>query len=111
MAAQASGQAGAELAESLAEDFAYVENNQTSTLADGILGTALEADHVRTIADVVDCATFTELVAATADPPYVIGTQIHHKSRLEETSPGIIESDKGNVPIHRFIPTMLKYHT
>lgn len=80
VAAQEIGEAGS-LA--LAEDFAYVENNQTQELGAGILAQALAIDHRRTIVDAVDCATFTELVithdAAGGEAPYVTGTQIRHR--------------------------------
>jgi hypothetical protein len=42
----------------------------------GVLHKALKIEHRRTNYDLVDCATYTELIAPSG--PYVIGTQIRH---------------------------------
>ena len=81
VSAQESGDPGA--LENLAGDFAYIQDNKTAEIADGILSTALVIDHRRTFVDPIDCATFTEIVVTgddspTGDAPYVIGTQIRH---------------------------------
>lgn len=93
VAAQENGQA-ADLEESLAEDFTYVENNQTAEIGAGIFTKALTIDHRRTVVDTIDCATFTELVvthdAEGAEAPYVIGSQIRHNQ--EDLSVYLIDS-------------------
>ncbi|KAI0181765.1 hypothetical protein GGR52DRAFT_54952 [Hypoxylon sp. FL1284] len=67
----------------LASDFSYVENNQTQDFGPGLLAKALDVAHRHTIADEVDCASYTELIvthdAAGAPAPYVIGTQVRHR--------------------------------
>lgn len=57
-------------------NFTYMENNKAASLSTGVLSKALKLDHNRTITDVVQCASYTELIATTG--PYVIGTQIRH---------------------------------
>jgi hypothetical protein len=42
----------------------------------GVLTTALKIDSARSIHDTVNCATFTELIAASNPHPYVIGTRM-----------------------------------
>ncbi|RYP27887.1 hypothetical protein DL767_007475 [Monosporascus sp. MG133] len=78
--AQENGHAG--YLENIADNFTYVENNKTHEITTGILNNALVIDHRHTIADTIECATFTELVvtrnASGMPAPYVIGTQIRH---------------------------------
>ncbi|RYP51492.1 hypothetical protein DL768_003176 [Monosporascus sp. mg162] len=77
---QENGHAG--YMENIADNFTYVENNKTHEITTGILNNALVIDHRHTIADTIDCATFTELIvtrnAGGMRAPYVIGTQIRH---------------------------------
>lgn len=58
--------------------FSYVENNVKKDMSTGVAAKAVKIDSRRTIVDMTQCATFTELIAASNKPPYVIGTQIHH---------------------------------
>ncbi|KAF2011424.1 hypothetical protein BU24DRAFT_453981 [Aaosphaeria arxii CBS 175.79] len=58
----------------LSPNFTYIENNKAIAHQSGILHKALKLDHNRTNYDLVQCATYTELVSASG--PYVIGTQI-----------------------------------
>lgn len=79
VAAQKAGDVGL-LKGVVAEGWEYEQNNKRmADAAKGVLGKALPIDHRRTNFDLVQCATYTELVAAS-DPasPYVIGTQIRH---------------------------------
>ncbi|KAI0407854.1 hypothetical protein F4802DRAFT_490112 [Xylaria palmicola] len=68
--------------ENIADNFTYVENNKTHEITSGIFLNAFVIDHRHTIADTVECATYTELIitknASGASTPHVIGTQIRH---------------------------------
>jgi hypothetical protein len=61
---------------------AYVENDKAADAAGGVLSRALTVDFTRSLHDTTQCATFTELVAATHAHPYVIHT------RMEVTQDG-----------------------
>lgn len=88
VAAQAAGSLEP-LTDFLADEWTYRQDNDVIDAADGVLATAaLTIDHQRTIADVVECASYTELVAADPATPYVIGTQI----RLEDGKISLIDS-------------------
>lgn len=50
----------------------YIENDKTMEVGKGILSQALTVDFTRSLHDTTECATFTELVAATHSHPYVI---------------------------------------
>ncbi|KAI1341754.1 hypothetical protein F5Y15DRAFT_430954 [Xylariaceae sp. FL0016] len=66
----------------MADNFTYVENNKTRDINGSIFSNAFKIEHRHTIADVVDCASYTELIilrdASDAPTPHVIGTQIRH---------------------------------
>lgn len=66
----------------LAAGASYAENDVTMDVATGMLATSLTADFTRSFHDTTLCATFTELTAATHEPPYVIHT------RMEATEDG-----------------------
>jgi hypothetical protein len=66
----------------LAPGATYAENDQAMNIAKGVLGGALKVDFTRSFHDTRQCATFTELVAATDPHPYVIHT------RMEATNDG-----------------------
>ena len=76
VAAQGNGTLG-DLQKLLTSDYKYQENNKASTVAAGVISTALKIANRRTTADTVACASFTELVSTTPKP-YVIGTQLRH---------------------------------
>lgn len=78
MAAQTAGSLD-DFGDLLTSDYKYQENNKASTVAQGVLGTALNIAHNKSTADTVACASYTELVALTPKP-YVIGTQLRHTS-------------------------------
>lgn len=59
-----------------APNWTYTENNKVISHMQGVIHKALKVDHTRTNFDMVDCATYTELISASG--PYVIGTQIRH---------------------------------
>ena len=58
------------LADFLAEDWTYRQDNDVMDASDGVLATkALTIDHRRTTADVPECASYTELISADAANP------------------------------------------
>jgi hypothetical protein len=60
----------------LASGASYAENDQAMDIGAGVLAGALKVDFTRSLHDTTQCATFTELVAATDPHPYVIYTRI-----------------------------------
>jgi hypothetical protein len=60
----------------LAERAYYGENDRPKDIAEGILAQTLTVDFTRSLHDTTQCATFTELVAATHPHPYVIHTRM-----------------------------------
>ncbi|KAK3331872.1 hypothetical protein B0T19DRAFT_380416 [Cercophora scortea] len=67
------------LRELLGANWTYQENNKVTDVSKGVLSKALKLDHRRTTVDTTVCATYTELISASASSPYVIGTQIRHQ--------------------------------
>jgi len=66
----------------VAADSYYAENNVALDISGGVLAEALTVDFTRSFYDTTQCATFTELVAASHPHPYVIHT------RMEATETG-----------------------
>jgi hypothetical protein len=60
----------------LAKGASYAENDQAMDIGKGVLAGPLKVDFTRSFHDTTQCATFTELVAATNPHPYVIHTRI-----------------------------------
>ncbi len=60
----------------LAKGASYAENDQVMAIGKGVLAGPLKVDFTRSFHDTTQCATFTELVAATDPHPYVIHTLI-----------------------------------
>ncbi len=60
----------------LASNLSYAENDVTLDIADGVLGQPVAVDFNRSLYDTTECATFTELSAATNAHPYVIHTRM-----------------------------------
>ena len=58
----------------------YGENDQAMDIAKGVLAGPLKVDFTRSFHDTTQCATFTELVAASDPHPYVIHTRIEATS-------------------------------
>lgn len=54
---------------------AYIENNQAVDISKGVLSAGIKIDFNRSIYDTTECASFTEIVAATGHA-YVIGTRL-----------------------------------
>jgi hypothetical protein len=66
----------------LARGASYTENDQAMDIGKGVLAGPLKIDFTRSFHDTTQCASFTELVAATDPHPYVIHT------RMEVTKDG-----------------------
>jgi hypothetical protein len=60
----------------LAPGASYAENDKAMEIGAGVLAGPLTIDFTRSLHDTTQCATFTELVAATDPHPYVIHTRI-----------------------------------
>ena len=60
----------------LAAGSSYAENDKGMDVAKGVLAGPLKVDFTRSFYDTTQCATFTELVAATDPHPYVIHTRM-----------------------------------
>lgn len=60
----------------LAKGASYAENDHAIDIGKGVLAGPLKVDFTRSFHDTTQCATFTELVAATDPHPYVIHTRI-----------------------------------
>jgi hypothetical protein len=60
----------------LAKGASYTENDQAMDVGKGVLAGPLKVDFTRSFYDTTQCATFTEVVAATDPHPYVIHTRM-----------------------------------
>src|SRR3569623_1155506 len=60
----------------LAKGATYAENDKAMDVGKGVLAGPLKGDFTRCFQDTTQCATFTELVAATDPHPYVIHTRM-----------------------------------
>jgi hypothetical protein len=60
----------------LAGGASYAENDRSMDIGAGVLAGGLKVDFTRSFLDTTQCATFTELVAATDPHPYVIHTRM-----------------------------------
>lgn len=69
----------------LAADAYYGENDLPVAIAGGILAQALTVDFTRSFFDTAQCATFTEITAATHPHPYVIHTRMEANETGEVT--------------------------
>ncbi|KAI0892887.1 hypothetical protein F4806DRAFT_227245 [Annulohypoxylon nitens] len=72
--AQSSGQSG--ILTSLASNLTYTENEKPLDIKTGVLSQPIKLNQNLSIHDTTLCATFTQLIAATAEHPYVIGTRM-----------------------------------
>ena len=61
---------------SLGSNATYAENDVSLDIKQGILSQAITVDFSRSLHDSVECATFTEITAATSKHPYVIHTRM-----------------------------------
>ncbi|KAI1100831.1 hypothetical protein F4804DRAFT_317847 [Jackrogersella minutella] len=75
VAAQAAGSAD-DVVVLAAPNVTYTENETPKAIAEGVLAESIRIDHNRSIHDTANCATFTEIIAASNPHQYVIGTRI-----------------------------------
>ncbi|KAI0401690.1 hypothetical protein F4802DRAFT_419289 [Xylaria palmicola] len=76
-AAYVQAQAGGKLTLlTLADNTSYAENDKPMEISKGVLSQPVTIDFNRSIYDTTQCATFTELTAATQSHPYVIYTRL-----------------------------------
>jgi hypothetical protein len=60
----------------LAMGLGYMENVAPAAIATGLIKTAMKIDHHRSFLDPSSCQTFTEVIVANKDKPYVLGTRL-----------------------------------
>jgi hypothetical protein len=80
----------------LAKGASYAENNQAMDIGKGVLAGPLKVDFTRSFHDTTQCATFTELVAATDPHPYVIHTRIEATSNGKVSKMESVVTDAGD---------------
>ena len=54
----------------------YVENMTPDSIDSGLIKTAMKIDHHRSLLDTASCQTFTEVIVANKEKPYVLGTRL-----------------------------------
>ncbi|KAI1811949.1 hypothetical protein GGS20DRAFT_560372 [Poronia punctata] len=60
----------------LSPNATYLENDKTTSISKSVLSQPVTVDFNRSLHDTTQCATFTELTAATSEHPYVIHTRM-----------------------------------
>jgi hypothetical protein len=63
----------------LASNAKYIQNDTNSAFDQRLWKTQITVDFHRNLIDVQECATYTEIIAATQSYPYVIGTRLKVK--------------------------------
>jgi hypothetical protein len=74
----------------------YAENDQAMDIGKGVLAGPLKVDFTRSFHDTTQCATFTELVAATDPHPYVIHTRIEATGNGKVSKMESVVTDAGD---------------
>ena len=80
----------------LAAGSSYVENDKAMDVAKGVLAGPLKVDFTRSFYDTTQCATFTELVAATDAHPYVIHTRMEATEKGQVSKMQSVVTDEGD---------------
>lgn len=80
----------------LASNASYAENDVLMDIAKGVLTQPITVDFNRSLHDTTQCATFTELSAATNKHPYVIHTRMMFSSDNEIASIQSVVTDAGD---------------
>jgi hypothetical protein len=80
----------------LAKGASYAENDQAMDIGKGVLAGPLKIDFTRSFHDTTQCATFTELVAATNPHPYVIHTRIEATKNGKVSKVESVVTDAGD---------------
>ena len=95
LAAQTKGSSG-DLASRTAPNLTYTENEVKMALDRSVLTEPIIIDHNRSIFDTVQCATFTEIIAATNIHQYVIGTRMEINANSKISKIESIVTDRGD---------------
>lgn len=77
----------------LAENVTYLENDAPMDITTGVLSSAITIDFSRSLHDSVECATFTEISAATNSAPYVIATRMLFTDDKITTVQSVVAND------------------
>ena len=80
----------------LAAGSSYAENDKAMDIAKGVLAGPLKVDFTRSFYDTTQCATFTELVAATDPHPYVIHTRMEATEKGQVSKMESVVTDEGD---------------
>ncbi len=60
----------------LAIGLGYFENHAPADINSGVIKTAMQIDHHRSLLDPSTCQTFTEVIVTNKEKPYVLGTRV-----------------------------------
>ena len=60
----------------LATGLGYMENAAPADISTGLIKTPMTIDHQRSLFDTATCQTFTEVIVANQEKPYVLGTRL-----------------------------------
>jgi hypothetical protein len=60
----------------LATGLGYIENMAPTDIAKGLIKTPIKIDHHRSLLDTSSCQTYTEVIAADKEHPYVLGARM-----------------------------------
>jgi hypothetical protein len=60
----------------LAMGLGYLENNAPAKIDEGLIKQPMKIDHQRSLLDTSSCQTFTEVIVANKEKPYVFGTRL-----------------------------------
>jgi hypothetical protein len=60
----------------LAMGLGYMENHAPADISTGVIKTPMKVDHQRSLLDTATCQTFTEVIVANKEKPYVLGTRL-----------------------------------
>jgi hypothetical protein len=80
----------------LAQGASYAENDEAKNIGTSVLASSLKIDFTRSLHDTTQCATFTELVAATNPHPYVIHTRIEATADGKVSKMESVVTDEGD---------------
>ncbi|KAI0531752.1 hypothetical protein GGR58DRAFT_216654 [Xylaria digitata] len=95
LAAQTKG-SSSDLAAISVSNLTYTENEVKMSLDRSVLTEPIKMDHNRSIFDTVQCATFTEIIAATNIHQYVIGTRMEFNADNKISKIESIVTDRGD---------------
>ncbi len=80
----------------LARGASYAENDKAMDIGKGVVAGPLKVDFTRSFLDTTQCATFTELVAASDPHPYVIHTRMEIGKGGKVSKIESVVSDQGD---------------